>query len=99
MFEKGKNICPECFSETVAKYKPWNQPTCSACFLKAHTEINAARDKKKQELKDLQKKLIAAQKERYATWKMIQKVNRAPAKLLTFKEWKAKRIADGTWYP
>jgi hypothetical protein len=69
MFEKGKNICPECFSDTVAKYKPWNQPTCSACFLKANPEINEAREKRKQESKDLQKKLRKEQSDGVKAWK------------------------------
>ena len=75
---------------------------CQGCYDKAHpVEANIrteAKKKKADEKKALLKKLRDADKERYKTWKMIQKMkSEPPYKMLTYKEWKAKKIADGTW--
>lgn len=69
MFEKGMDVCPVCFSETVAKYKKWNQPMCSACYNKFHPEIRVERERKRAVKKALLKKLRDEEKAKAKKWK------------------------------
>ena len=100
MYEKGKMSCPVCHNQYISCMEP--DGMCQGCYDKAHpVEANIrteAKKKKADEKKALLKKLRDADKERYKTWKMIQKMkSEPPYKMLTYKEWKAKKIADGTW--
>ena len=70
MFEKGMNICPVCLSNTVAKYKHWREPMCRSCFKRAHPEIEAAKQKRDNEMKALKKKLREDEKARVRQWKI-----------------------------
>jgi len=72
---------------------------CRGCFEKAHPEIVEAKKKKADEKKALLKKLRDAEKQRYKNWKMVQKMGgtTTTVKTPTYKEWKAKKIAEGTW--
>ena len=99
MFESGKDVCQVCLSDTVAKYKHFREPMCRACFHKAHPEIKELQKVKADAKKQLLKKLNDEQKAKYEQLKKdwFMGGTKPPVKLLTFKEWKAKKIADGTW--
>lgn len=107
MFEKGMDVCPACLSDTVAKYKQFRQPVCPACFHKAHPEIKELQKKKADATKALKKKLNDEAKakakqlrkeyeERQRKEYELHKLKES-CKRLTYKDWKAKKIADGTW--
>ena len=71
MYERGMDVCPVCKSETVAKYKHFRQPMCSACYKKSHPEIESARIRHVNEIKALQKKLRDDEKARVKEWKRL----------------------------
>ena len=90
--------CPVCHNQYISCMEP--DGMCQGCYDKAHpveAEIRiSAKKKKEQEKKALLKKLRDAENERqrkaYELWKLKQS-----CKTLSYKEWKAKKIADGTW--
>ena len=91
---RHRKICPICKTE----WRHLDTDMCKACYLKANPGIVEAREKAKQAGKDLIKKLRDAENERqraaYNLWKLKQS-----CKSMSYKDWKAKKIADGTWKP
>ena len=95
-FESGWKPCPVC----KTKYIHWRDFVCAGCWDIDHPieaqNRNSIRSQKASEAKALQKRLRDAEKEKqkkaYELYKLKQSCKR-----LTFNEWKAMKIADGTW--
>ena len=91
----GLTLCMKCKEH----YHRWDAGMCRKCFDKLHPEIVEQKKVKAEEKKALLKKLRDAEKQRYKNWIMVQKMGgtTTTVKMLTYKEWKAKKIAEGTW--
>jgi len=91
---RHKKICPLC----KTGWRHLDTEMCYACYLKANPEIVSARKVVIQARKDTIKRMRNADKERqkkaYELWKEKQS-----CKSMSYKEWKAAKIADGTWKP